>query len=57
MTALLAATHAMKSVYEQFRRTGSSAAGDTALMPFADLTQLMGFDEIWAFERQYAEAP
>lgn len=57
VTALLAATHAMKSVYEQFRRTGSSAAGDTALMPFADLTQLMGFDEIWAFERQYAEAP
>lgn len=57
VTALLAATQAMKNVYAQFKRTGSSAASDTALMPFAELTTLMGFEDIWAFERQYAETP
>ena len=55
VTALLAATQAMKQVYTQLQRQGSSAAGSTALMPFAELTQLMGFEDVWAFERQYAE--
>ena len=57
VTALLAATQAMKTVYAQFKQTGSSAASDAALMPFAELTTLMGFEDIWAFERQYAESP
>jgi len=55
VTALLAATQAMKTVYAQFRRTGSSVNSDAGLMPFAELTQLMGFEDVWAFERQYAE--
>ena len=57
VTALLAATQAMKQVYTQLQRQGSSAAGSTALMPFSELTQLMGFEDVWAFERQYAETP
>ena len=57
VTALLAATQAMKTVYAQFRRTGSSVNSDAGLMPFAELTQLMGFEDVWAFERQYAETP
>lgn len=54
VTALLAATQAMKAVYESFKKTGSSAGICTPLMPFADLTKLMGFEEIWEFEKRYA---
>jgi 2-methylisocitrate lyase-like PEP mutase family enzyme len=55
VTALLAATSAMKSVYRHFQQNGSSADATTELMPFQELTRLMGFEEVWAFEKQYAE--
>lgn len=55
VTALLAASEAMKAVYESFKQNGSSAGISTPLMPFADLTNLMGFDEIWEFEKRYAD--
>lgn len=55
VTALLAATQAMKSVYEEFKRSGSSAKTATPLMPFAELTRLMGFEEVWAFDKRYAD--
>jgi 2-methylisocitrate lyase-like PEP mutase family enzyme len=55
VTALLAATQAMKAVYESFKKTGSSAGIATPLMPFADLTTLMGFEDIWEFEKRYAD--
>lgn len=40
--------------------TGSDAAEGTsvagpALMPFSEMTQLMGFEEVWAFERRHAQ--
>lgn len=56
VTALLAATQAMKTVYESFKQSGSSAGTSTPLMPFTDLTQLMGFEEVWEFEKRYADA-
>lgn len=55
VTALLAATEAMKAVYESFKKNGSSAGISTPLMPFADLTKLLGFEEIWEFEKRYAD--
>lgn len=55
VTALLAATQAMRAVYESFRETGSSAGITTPLMPFAELTKLMGFEDIWEFDKRYAE--
>ena len=55
VTALLAATEAMKAVYESFKQNGSSEGISTQLMPFADLTKLMGFEEIWEFEKRYAD--
>ncbi len=57
VTALLAAAEVMKAVYQNFKLSGSSAGASTALMPFSDLTQLMGFEEIWAFDKRYAETP
>jgi 2-methylisocitrate lyase-like PEP mutase family enzyme len=55
ITAMLAAVQAMKTVYEGFQQQGSSAATQVPLMPFADLTRLMGFEEVWAFEKRYVE--
>jgi 2,3-dimethylmalate lyase len=55
VTALLASVQAMTQVYQQFKDTGSSADGQTALYDFGELTQLMGFEDVWAFEKRYAE--
>lgn len=55
VTALLASVQAMTQVYQQFKDTGSSANGNTALYDFGDLTKLMGFEDVWAFEKRYAE--
>lgn len=55
VTALLAATAAMKAVYAQLLATGSTQQPTAPLMPFADLTKLMGFEEVWAFDKKYAE--
>jgi 2-methylisocitrate lyase-like PEP mutase family enzyme len=56
VTALLAAAEAMKEIYQNFKLSGSSVGANTMLMPFSDLTQLMGFEEVWAFDKRYAEA-
>ncbi|HET9205037.1 MAG TPA: isocitrate lyase/phosphoenolpyruvate mutase family protein, partial [Burkholderiaceae bacterium] len=55
VTALLAATQAMQAVYGALARQGSSAALQQPLMPFTDLTALMGFPDVHAFERRWAE--
>ena len=55
VTALLAAVQSMQAVYEGFRSQGSSAATGVPLMPFADLTRLMGFEDVWAFEKRHVE--
>ena len=55
VTALLAATQAMQAVYQGLRRHGSSARGTVPLMPFSDLTQLMGFQAVWDFDKRHAE--
>ena len=52
---LNAAVQAMEQVYRQFQAQGSSAGGHTPLYDFADLTRLMGFEDVWAFEKRYAE--
>ena len=52
VTALLAATHAMRAVYDSFAQ---HAAPGQPLMAFSDLTQLMGFEDVWAFEKRHAE--
>jgi 2-methylisocitrate lyase-like PEP mutase family enzyme len=55
VTSLLAATHAMREAYAQIRAQGSSTGTPVPLMPFAELTTLMGFEEVWAFDRRHAE--
>lgn len=54
VTAMLASVHAMSQVYSHLRQSGSSYGTDVTLTDFAELTQLMGFEEVWAFEKRYA---
>lgn len=55
VSALLAATQAMRAVYRHLREHGSSAGMAQPLMDFGTLTTLMGFPEVHAFERRWAE--
>jgi 2-methylisocitrate lyase-like PEP mutase family enzyme len=55
VTALLAAVKAMSGVYEHLQRTGSSKGSAIPLEDFSDLTGLMGFEDVWEFDRQHAE--
>ena len=55
ITAMLASVQAMANVYATFKEKGSSAGIDTPLYPFPDLSKLMGFEDVWAFEKRHAE--
>ena len=54
-TSLLAAAQAMKNIYAAIQATGSSAGAQQPLMPFSEMTGLMGFEDVWAFDRAHAE--
>lgn len=55
VAGLLGAAAALRSVYGELREKGSSRDYAGALHPFEDFTRLMGFERIWAFERENAE--
>jgi 2,3-dimethylmalate lyase len=55
VTALLAATQAMRAVYANFKQHGSSANAPVPLMDFRELTLLMGFEDVWEFDKRHAE--
>ena len=55
VSALLAAVRAMTGVYQTLKASGSTAGIHVPLADFSELTKLMGFDDIWAFEKRYAE--
>jgi 2-methylisocitrate lyase-like PEP mutase family enzyme len=52
----LAAAAALRGVYETLQREGSSDALDVPLYSFTEFSKLMGFEEVWAFERDHPEA-
>ena len=55
VSALLAAVKAMHGMYAHIRATGSSQGASVALEDFGALTRLMGFDDVWDFEKRHAE--
>lgn len=55
VTALLSATQAMQRAYRALLEHGSSVGLEADLMPFDELTTLMGFPDVHAFERRWAE--
>ena len=55
VTALLAAVKAMSQVYAHLKSEGSSSAVPVPLEDFGALTKLMGFEDVWEFEKRHAE--
>ncbi|MPZ59101.1 MAG: carboxyvinyl-carboxyphosphonate phosphorylmutase [Rhizobiales bacterium] len=51
----LAAGAAMRSVYGEIKAKGSTSAWSGKLYPFSDFSKLMGFERVWAFDRDHAE--
>lgn len=54
VTGFLAAGHALKRVYEEIRADGATS-GDVPLYPFHQFNELLGFPDVWEFERRYAD--
>ena len=54
-TALLAAGSAVQSVYQHLKATGSSCGLPTPLYDFEEFSRLMGFEEVWAFEKKWTD--
>jgi len=52
----LAAGAALRSVYGEIQSKGSSKAWGGELYPFNDFSRLMGFERVWAFEREHVES-
>ena len=54
-TGFLAAGAALTSVYETLRSEGSSVNAAAPLYNFTEFTRLMGFEEVWEFDRRHAD--
>ena len=56
IAALLSAALAMETVYQRLKQTGSATTG-TSLFEFDRFNRLMGFEDVWNFEKRWAQAP
>jgi cobalamin-dependent methionine synthase I len=52
---MLEGVQAMTKVYEHFKSTGSSTNNTVDLYDFTDLTKLMGFEDVWEFDKRHAD--
>ncbi len=51
----LAMGAALKSVYAQILATGSSLGAEAPLADFMEFSRAMGFEDVWAFEKRWAD--
>jgi 2-methylisocitrate lyase-like PEP mutase family enzyme len=51
----LAVGAALKSVYTQIKETGSSIGAEAPLADFMEFSRSMGFEDVWDFEKQWAD--
>jgi len=54
-TGFLAAAAALRQVYSVLKSRGSTAGIGLPLHDFMEFSTLMGFEDVWAFEKKYAE--
>jgi 2-methylisocitrate lyase-like PEP mutase family enzyme len=54
-TGFLAFGAALRSVYGQIKETGSSLNAPVELYDFGEFSRLMGFEDVWNFEKKWAE--
>ena len=52
-TGFLAAAAALQVAYAHLKSHGSAADAPTALLPFAEMNELMGFPDVYSFERKW----
>jgi len=55
-SGFLATGAALRSIYGEIRNNGSTKHWDGELYDFGDFSRLMGFERIWAFEREHVES-
>jgi len=55
-TTRLAAAHAAEVALSTLKRTGTSVSPGLPLFPFGEFNSLIGFEDIWAFERKWARS-
>ena len=55
VAGLLSAAAALETVYRQILKTGSSLGSSAPLYSFAEMNRLMGFEEVWRFDRAHTE--
>ena len=53
-TTGLAAAHAAEVALSVLKETGTSASPTAPLFSFAEFNSLIGFEDVWAFERKWA---
>ncbi len=54
-SGFLAATAALEAIYRELLDTGTTVGASTPLFPLAGMHRLMGFEEVWDFDRRWAE--
>ncbi len=55
VAGLLSAAAALETVYRQILETGSSMGSKAPVFSFAQMNKLMGFEEVWRFDKDHAE--
>ena len=53
--ALAATAAALESTYQHIKTTGSTNGCATPMMPIGELHELMGFDDVWEFDKRWAD--
>ena len=54
-TSALAAAHAIDRAFSVLESTGTSDSPDLPLFPFKRFNSLIGFEDVWEFERKWAQ--
>ena len=55
-SGFLAMGAVLRSIYGEIRNNGSTKHWDGELYDFGDFSRLMGFERVWAFEREHVES-
>ena len=55
VAGLLSAAFALETVYRNIRGAGSSLGSPALVFSFAEMNRLMGFEEVWRFDKEHAE--
>ena len=54
-SGFLAMGAALRAVYGEIRDSGSTKSWNGELYDFGEFSRLMGFERVWAFEREHVE--